>query len=87
LTFRRLNFLSHSIQFAQFVSFRFLSFLFIYRPFLSFLISTAFDVLQATDSESTTNSRLATVIEAPHITPPGIRRAWCLASPDQSVQE
>jgi hypothetical protein len=44
--------------------FPFVSFLFLHRPFVSFLISIAFDALQATDSGSTTNSRSATVIES-----------------------
>jgi hypothetical protein len=36
--------------------FPFVSFLFLRRPFVSFLISIAFDALQATGSESITNS-------------------------------
>jgi hypothetical protein len=44
--------------------FPFVSFLSLHQPFVSFLMSIAFDVLQATDTESSTNSRLATAIES-----------------------
>jgi hypothetical protein len=52
-----------TLAFDSLNSFRFPSLLFLHRPFVSFLISTAFYVLQATDSESITNSGLVTVMD------------------------
>jgi hypothetical protein len=45
-------------------------------------------VSQFDDDEARTLTRIRLMlVEAAHITPPGIRHAWCLASADQSVQK